>query len=143
MHTIEQELRSNGLKATASRIAILQIVENAPHPISADQIYQQSLSETPLSLATIYRTLDTLTTAQLLLRERDFDGVLIYQRNHPHHSHRLVCTQCRKTVDLEGCPIEPAINELAAQTGFTITGHTIEIYGICSDCQKRENPAHP
>ena len=52
-----------------------------------------------------------------------------------HHDH-LICTQCNKIVEFEHPLIEKYQMEICQAYGFILSQHHMEIYGLCSDCQK-------
>ena len=54
-----------------------------------------------------------------------------------HHHHHLVCTNCRKTVEIDGGPVEAWAARVAADHGFTLAGHTADVFGLCPDCAAR------
>ena len=67
-----QELRSVGLKATAARIRILQLLEQNPgEHLSAEDVYKLLLeANEEIGLATVYRVLSQFEAAGLVARPR-------------------------------------------------------------------------
>ena len=59
-----------------------------------------------------------------------------YEINTLKHKHHLVCTSCKKIFPLENCPLSKYESELEDNLDFEITGHKLEIYGICKECRK-------
>jgi Fur family ferric uptake transcriptional regulator len=55
--------------------------------------------------------------------------------NKPHHDH-LICSICGKIVEFENEEIERIQHQIAEENGFVLTDHLMQLYGICSDCQK-------
>lgn len=136
-------LRDCGLKNTPSRQAVLEVLAAAPGPVSAEEVYRRILSGAgehgrPVSLSTVYRTLATLTEKGLLLRSSGQDGALCYQLRDSRHRHYLVCTGCGSTVPIRGCPLTALEEALGAETGFAITGHNLELYGLCPRCSGKK-----
>ena len=71
------------------------------------------------------------------------DGVAYYALPEEHrHQHQLTCSRCGASVPVEGCPVEALASRLAVTTGFQITGHRLELYGLCPKCaeSKEEYP---
>ena len=62
-----RRLREAGLRCTPQRLAILEALNHASHP-TADQLHAMVSKELPLSLATVYNTLDAFSNAGLILR---------------------------------------------------------------------------
>lgn len=56
----------------------------------------------------------------------------------PHH-HHITCSRCQRIVSFhESHTFEALINTLAEDQGFIPRSHTLEIYGLCANCQKRD-----
>lgn len=138
-HSIESKLKNRGLKATKQRIAILDVLEKSKSPLSAEQLYFiLAKGETSVNLSTIYRVLDQLLLNKLVVRLGMTDGSpALYEYNHAHHKHYLICLGCKKTVPIEGCPLSGYEQELAASTGYRMEGHRLDIYGYCPLCQQK------
>ena len=76
----------------------------------------------------------TLAEKGLLLRGSGQDGALLYQLRDSRHRHYLICTRCGSAVPISGCPLEALEQSLGKETGFSITGHNLELYGLCPRC---------
>lgn len=129
-------LKSSDLKNTKRRMAILEVLENSEVPLTAEEIYSHVIKTVHLSLSTAYRTLGTLSEKGILLKNLCQDGKTYYQINSHQHKHQLVCTLCNETVPIDDCPLSIIEKNLIKQTGFTITGHSLEFSGICPKCAK-------
>ena len=56
---------------------------------------------------------------------------------HTHH-HHFFCTRCNKTFSLPPSPmLETMIDSYTAQTGYYARGHSLEISGLCENCQNQ------
>ncbi|SNZ08206.1 Fur family transcriptional regulator, ferric uptake regulator [Persephonella hydrogeniphila] len=126
-----------GYRKTKQREAILKILERAEYPISAEQIFMELKKKgIDISLSTIYRNLEMLTKEGLVVKS--------YMINEdkaryalPDKKNYLVCEKCGKIVIIDNCPFDKFKEELIEVHGFDITGHSIEVYGICPECQKK------
>jgi Fur family ferric uptake transcriptional regulator len=54
-----------------------------------------------------------------------------------HHDH-MVCTKCRNIIEFNNNNLEKLQVQIASTYGFHMLLHKMEIYGICSDCQKNQ-----
>ncbi len=85
--------------------------------------------------ATVYRTVTLLGDLGLLARVQDRRGEICYTAPPIGHSHPLICGACRRIVRFDG---DGDVKELEArlerETGFSVYGHHLEVYGICPDC---------
>lgn len=131
-------LNKHGLKATKSRLAILDYFKKCGKPLTAEEIYHALHKKEKISLSTVYRTLATLEETGVLMRNINMQGISYYQPNLHNHYHEIVCIRCGKRLPIESCPFHQIEEEIVKSTGFEITGHTIEFSGICPECQKEE-----
>ena len=69
-------LRTNGLKVTYQRIAILEVLSNRPgEHLTAEEIYDLVKAEYPdIGLATVYRTIQLLSDLNLIDKLNLDDG---------------------------------------------------------------------
>ncbi len=134
----DEALKAKELKTTRRREAILSILRAAQQPMTAEDVYIKVLPQMHMSVSTAYRTLATLTEKQILLRELGQDGKAYFRLNDHRHCHFLRCTSCGETIQLDGCPIEELEKECAKKTGYEITGHSLEISGICPKCAAKK-----
>jgi Fur family ferric uptake transcriptional regulator len=51
------------------------------------------------------------------------------------HHHHLICSACGEVVQFEDCTVEPLLAELSSRTHFSISGHWLEVFGLCAACQ--------
>ncbi|SFR78775.1 Fur family transcriptional regulator [Anaeromicropila populeti] len=133
----EAILQSHQLKVTKNRMIILTILENSILPLTAEDIYDTCLKTTKMNYSTVYRTLSVLYDKGILLKTYNLDGILSYKLNSNDHKHFLTCTKCNKSIPIAFCPLTALETNLAEETGFQITGHNLEITGLCPDCIKQ------
>jgi Fur family ferric uptake transcriptional regulator len=135
----KEHLRRQGLKSTAQRDDIARVFF-ASHPhLSVEELYRAVKRINPrIGYATVYRTMKLLTECGLAVERHFRDGEARYesQSEGKHHDH-LICERCGKIVEFEEERIEALQAEVATQLGFRITGHKMELYGVCADCDRR------
>jgi Fur family peroxide stress response transcriptional regulator len=129
-----EKYRGLGFKLTPQRIAILDFLTgNLSHP-SADDVYRAVRRRFPtMSFATVYNTLETLK-GRGLVQELTGDPVKKRFDPNPRPHHHLICTRCRRIVDVHVAYRLPVADHDRA--GFDITGNHIEFLGICPACKK-------
>jgi len=135
-----ERCRAARIAVTPQRLAIFRrLAATDSHP-SAEELHAAVRREMPtLSLATVYKTLDTLAAigavrpvSRLGARGR-WDANLA-----PHH--HLVCTTCGAVTDVTEPRLEAAARPaaaVAARHGFEAAGHAVEIFGRCAACRGR------
>jgi Fur family transcriptional regulator, ferric uptake regulator len=91
-----------------------------------------------VSLATVYRALPLLVEAGLIEPTVSRGGRQRYERAaaRPHHDH-LLCTACGKLVEFQFEAFEVLQREVAAKYGFTLSGHSHQLFGECRGCRRR------
>lgn len=134
-------LAKHGLKSTKQRIAVLSVLQLNADPLTAEEIYirlHDSAEECGnISLSTVYRVLDILGKSGLVSKDGLIDGgKALYELVTGMHRHNLICIKCHKTIPIEECcPISGLEKRLEDTTGYEISGHKLEIYGICPKCR--------
>lgn len=117
---------------------ILQILENArDHHLSAEDVYRILLeSGDDIGLATVYRVLTQFEEAKLVIRHNFSEGHSVFELDHGTHHDHLVCVKCGHVEEFVDSVIEERQQYVASKAGYTITDHSLNIYGICPKCQK-------
>ncbi|MCI0824389.1 MAG: transcriptional repressor [Chloroflexi bacterium] len=129
---LQEALGEQGYRTTSPRRAVLQAVAGQERHFTAEQLREQ-LPE--VGRATVYRSLRLLVDSGALCRVLLEDGTLHYQLSHHGHHHHLLCVECGSSQDLLGCDIEEQLHEVSAAHSFQLSGHWLEVYGLCQDCQ--------
>jgi Fur family ferric uptake transcriptional regulator len=135
--TLAQQLRTQGHKLTGPRRAILQTLLEASRPLSPAEI--QACGQVycaDLGLVTVYRTLEMMAEIGIVRPVHLADNCHGYVLATPGHTHHLVCVRCHAVVEIAGCDLGDFLDSVAARTGYTITGHWLEISGFCAECQR-------
>lgn len=133
------DLKKVGLKATLPRLKILAILEEYQDShMSAEDVYKALLdSGEDVGLATVYRVLTQFEQADILNRHHFAEGHSVFELNHGEHHDHILCTKCGRVEEFVDEVIEERQNAIAAKAGFEITNHSLYLYGICPDCQKK------
>jgi Fur family transcriptional regulator, ferric uptake regulator len=132
--------RAKPQRFTAQQRDIIQYVFSHHDHFDADQlILEIQNAGMRISRATIYRMLTKLVEAGLLRRiEVDTRTVYEHDYGYPQHEH-LVCEKCKKMIEFQHGEISTALREICAQHNFQMSGHTLVVRGICSDCNRARN----
>jgi Fur family ferric uptake transcriptional regulator len=124
-----------GIKRTKQREAVLAVLERADKPVSAAAICAQTEKDgEAVWLSTVYRILELFVKKGLAERIAMMTGEMaVYELNRFRHRHYAVCVSCRKIISMDNCPMERFVPKLA-DGDFRVTGHNLEVYGYCGDC---------
>lgn len=105
--------------------------------MSAEQVYKFLLeADQDVGLATVYRVLTQFEAAGIVTRHHFEGGHSIFELESGEHHDHLVCISCGKVEEFHDETIEQRQRELAKELGFTLTDHSLNLYGKCPDCQK-------
>lgn len=133
----EDLLKKVSLKNTKQRNSILSIIKEAKEPITAEEIFKQLvIKDCKINLSTVYRTLHVFINKNVLLKILKGDGTAAYEINDMSHSHYITCSMCNNSVLLDSCPMKEVSESVSKETGFMVTGHSLQLIGICSKCIK-------
>ena len=128
-------LKNAGLKVTLPRMKILELLENSPdRHLKAEDIYKMLLdSGEEIALATVYRVLTQFETAGLVTRHHFDGGHAVFEIDDGEHHDHLVDISSGRVVEFYDEVIEQRQQEIASRHGFTITEHTMVLYGHFND----------
>ncbi len=126
----ESELRAEGVRITRQRLAILHVLREATdHPRAEDILARARLQDQSVSQATVYRTLAVLEKAGTVLRnEFDGTGARFELADRTHHDH-LIDLDTGAVIEFHSARIERLQAEIAAELGYDIEWHRLELYG--------------
>ena len=133
-----KELKLAGLKVTQPRKKVLEVLENSnKRHMSADDVYRQLVEGgEEVGLATVYRVLTQFETAGLLTRHHFEGGHSVFELNEGQHHDHILCVKCGRVEEFVDETIEKRQRDIAEKAGFTMTDHSLYIYGICQQCRE-------
>jgi len=125
------DLKNAGLKVTLPRMKILELLESsADRHLKAEDIYKMLLdSGEEIALATVYRVLTQFESAGLVTRHHFDGGHAVFEIDDGEHHDHLVDIDTGRVVEFYDDVIEKRQNEIARKHDFSITGHTMILYG--------------
>jgi Fe2+ or Zn2+ uptake regulation protein len=143
-HEPEALLKSAGLKVTEQRRKILQFLLQNHGPFTVEELALKLKSE-GFDLATLYRSMGTFEEAKLVEKRLFGDGLVRWElaahghdancgHGHHGHHHHLMCTECKKIVQVDVC-LPENMQAQVARLGYASLKHHLEFSGICPQCQ--------
>ena len=141
VETAEQICRKKGLRFTAQRRRVLELVWKSHQPVGAYDILDQLSSDGHKAAPpTVYRALDFLIEADLVHRLDSLNAFVgCADPNNPHSGQFLICWSCRSVAELDDADINTLVDQKAADLGFTAIHQTLEIQGLCHACSQANN----
>ena len=128
-----QILREHGVNYTVQRQVVWEYFAHDPHGRLISEAVTD-LKAQGIGQATVYRTVSLFVDLGVLTRTADV-GKTRYTAICPGHSHALICRNCHKAVEFDGCDLSELEQELTARTGYVIQGHHLEVFGTCPECR--------
>ena len=118
---------------------LLQLLQQTDGELSAQELHQRlRATRHSTGLATVYRVLKQLQQAGLVRCRKLPSGEAVYAPV-DRDEHHLTCVDCGRTQPLTACPIHDAHLSPEQIGGFQLLFHTLEFFGLCSDCQGRQD----
>jgi len=132
---LRSALEASGQRFTDQRAAVYQYLAGTDVHPTADEVFlgvRQRMSG--ISLATVYKSLETLVGCGLAVKLTYSDGSARYDgRTDPHHHAR--CLVCGRVSDILGEVSATEIDQLRQNAqGFSVTGYRLELSGYCAFC---------
>jgi Fur family peroxide stress response transcriptional regulator len=119
---------------TKHRETVLTVVQSSKDHPTARQVFDRSLKRDPrLSMATVYNSLNFLTTGGYIRRMEAGDEGTRYDGILARHDH-LVCRTCGRIDDVDMLPSEKL--KLAQFPNFQVEEVSLRVIGLCAACRK-------
>jgi Fur family transcriptional regulator, ferric uptake regulator len=120
---------------TRSQERILNLLKTTKQGISAQDIYVELRNRnTSMGLATVYRSLEALKLEGLVQIRTLANGEAMYSLAQ-QDKHHLTCLQCGTSILINQCPVHELETQLQGTHKFKVFYHTLEFFGLCSQCQ--------
>jgi Fur family peroxide stress response transcriptional regulator len=129
-------LSERGRRITPQRVAILRVLAGSEGHPSAEQVHRAILPMFPTtSLATVYKTIHLLKAEGEILELEFSEFGNRYDGNKPYPHPHVICSGCGAIVDAEVSGLTEMTRRIAEETGFAITTHRLDFYGLCPKCR--------
>lgn len=132
------------INRTRSQERILNLLKSLDQAISAQDIYLELRNRSEsMGLATVYRSLEALKLEGAVQVRTLANGESLYSTMQ-EDKHHLTCLQCGISIPIDRCPVHDLEDQLHHSYQFKIYYHTLEFFGLCTQCQLAEiNGAEP
>jgi Fur family ferric uptake transcriptional regulator len=145
-------LRAANQRVTKPRVALLScVIAAGGEHLSADALLEQvSGGDPPIHRATVYRTLEGLTSAGVLRHVHLDRGLTAYHlvdsparpAAHHHRGEHLhaQCSRCGKVTDLPAHVLGDSPERIRRASGFRLDASHVALSGVCKDCAATQRP---
>lgn len=132
--TIAEELRGAGLRVTAARVALLEIVRDGDH-LGVDAIASGVRGRIGhVSVQAVYEALNALTAAGLVRRIEPTGSPARFEGRVGDNHHHVVCRSCGVVADVDCAVGEAPCLTASNDRGFSIDEAEVIYWGLCPDC---------
>ena len=136
---VDVRLATAGQRYTEGRRRLVETLAAGARPLTMYDILRH-VPEMPQSSA--YRHLTVLASGGVVRRLAGSDDNGLFELTEElsgHHHHHVICQRCGAVVDIASTPaLERALTEAAAiaaaDTGFLLDGHRMDLTGTCPGC---------
>lgn len=125
-------------RRTRSQERILSKLKTLRRSLSAQDLYLEMRKDRQgIGLATVYRSLDALKREGLVHVRILPTGESVYSCV-LQDEHHLTCLECGRSIPINECPVHHLETTLQEAHHFKIYYHTLEFFGLCSECAKKQ-----
>lgn len=125
------------MKMTGQRRVIASVLSEADDHPDVEEVYRRATEIDPrISIATVYRTVRLFEEASILERHDFGDGRSRYEEITSEHHDHLIDIQSGRVIEFQNRDIESLKERIAAEHGFRLVGHRLELYGVPLDSKK-------
>lgn len=137
----EQRCRDQGVRFTPIRRRVFELVSEAPRGLKAyellDKLSNEHASARP---PTVYRALDFLMEQGLVHRIESQNSFIACPCPEPQPTHTqgfqlIICRKCGRVDEMHESEVVDVLKNLLAKRDFTLEKQTIELTGLCGECQ--------
>ena len=136
--------RERGARLTGTRQRILELVWAGHRPVGAYELLA-ALGRDGQQAAppTVYRALDFLVAQGLVHRIESLNAFVgCPAPGRPHRGQFLICRACGASAEVTDRRVERAIRRNAEEAGFSVEQSTVEVLGLCPQCDDEAGDAH-
>jgi Fur family peroxide stress response transcriptional regulator len=130
---LREALEANGQRFTDQRAAVYRFLHATTDHPSADEVFTAVRAEiADISLATVYKALETLVSCNLAVKLSYGDDSARYDARTDDHYHSR-CVGCGQVRDVPGEPHD-LMPRIHVGAGFQVRGYRVEVVGLCPAC---------
>ena len=134
LEQLREELKKSDYSLTKPRLTVFGALQGTKPKTMRELI---SSLEGVIDRASVYRTVTLFEELSIVKRIQHGWKYRIELSDAftPHH-HHLTCNQCQRVISFdEPAGFDETADKIATTNGFLPQSHSLEVYGICPQCQ--------
>jgi len=134
-------LKAGKNRITPERFEVLEAALEYDGHFNADDLYiLMKNSNSRVSRATVYKTLELLAQCELLSKRNFGDNINRFESSFKRQVHdHLICVDCGKIIEFADPRIKQLPEQLSENLGFNFESYSFNIFGRCKDPKKCKN----
>jgi Fe2+ or Zn2+ uptake regulation protein len=130
-------LQARGYRMSTSLQVVVEVVAASPRVLSPIQVFDLARkNNAKIGLVTVYRTLEKLEEIGLIQRVHQPSGCQGFIAANAGHQHLLICENCGLVEFFSGDRLDSLMSDVAHETGYRISSHWLQLFGLCTQCQR-------
>ena len=135
---LKKLLRERRLRLSLPRLLVYQTFSETSTPMSPREVHQLLLkSGKRVGLTSVYRALDLFESAGILFKIVRGSSTRYKLCELEDHHHHIICKTCGDVVEFGFCDISSLTQRVTRSTGYHVTDHQLNFYGVCKLCRKK------
>ena len=138
MSDFAERLRSSGKRLTPQRELILRAVDALGHATPDEVLAEVRKQSSAVNISTVYRTLEVLEELGLVKHAHLSDRAPTYHSVAGHEHFHLVCRNCHRVISVDAGVLDPLLERLRTDEGFTADVGHLTVFGRCDQCEETD-----
>ena len=125
------------MRNTRAAVLVGDLLRTYARPLSIQELHEHVRQHLPATAySTVYRIVGRLEDEGRIRRVDWRERGSRYEWAALPHHHHIVCSLCGRSVDLDDADLGFSEERVRKATGFVVDHHSIELEGICPQCQR-------
>lgn len=127
------------MKSSSVYSAILELLQENQKHLKAHEVYELLRPRFPsVNASTIYRALERLAHMGKISVSDMGTGASVYEKVTDGMHHHLVCQTCGQVITINHEVVKGFLSQIESQFYFKVVTNHLILFGICPECQARQ-----
>jgi Fe2+ or Zn2+ uptake regulation protein len=136
--TLVAALDNAGYRLTVPRRAVADLIaaRDGSTFTTAELVADVRSRRLGIGRATVFRAVELMESVGAVERVDLPSGDHAYVACLPAHHHHVICARCARSVGVGDLGLGSVAREVSRRTGYRISEHRLELFGLCPACQR-------